>query len=140
MRIISRLLGETLVIRPNATPKDPWLKTKTPGIYVRPEETDGRVWVFSDKSSSTSRPSRRKTHWDSRRDPSQLAEVDLHDRKGVALPGLQIIPEEIKDIKSNIMRILWERENLPGIEFSFRPTKPKEPNGKYFNHQRRTSH
>jgi hypothetical protein len=117
--------------------KDLWLKTKTPGIYVRPEETEGQVWVFSDKSSYKRIAAQQKVLWNSRRNLEQLPEVDLQGRKGVILPGLRIIPEEIENRDSKIMQVLWERENEPGISFSFRPSKPKEANGKYICYQQR---
>jgi hypothetical protein len=111
--------------------KDIWLKTKTPGIYVRPDETEGHVWVFTDKSSYKRIASERKVCWNSKRNLVPLPEVDLQGRRGVALPGLRIIPEEIENKDSKIMQVLWERENEPGISFSFRPSQPKEANGTY---------
>jgi hypothetical protein len=134
MRLTSRLLklasGASL---PGATPKNIWFKTEAPGIYVRPEETDGQVLVFSDKPVKRSSDVLRTTYWDSRWAPGELpvAEVDLHDRKGIALPGLQIIPEEIKATRSVPMHVRWDREEVPGIVFSFRPTPPTGSKRRY---------
>jgi hypothetical protein len=134
MRLTSRLLRlASGVSGPSATPKNIWLKTKAPGIYVRPEEVDGQVWVVSDKPFSRSSDVRRTTYWDSRWAPEEfpVAEVDLHDRKGIALPGLQIIPEEMKATTSMPMHVYWDREELSGIEFSFHPRPPTGSNRKY---------
>jgi hypothetical protein len=134
MRLTNRLLrlasGASL---PGATPKNIWLKTEAPGIYVRPEETDGQVLVFSDKPVKRSSDVLRTTYWDSRWAPGELpvAEVDLHDRKGIALPGLQIIPEEIKATRSVPMHVRWDRKEVPGIAFSFRPTPPTGSKRRY---------
>jgi hypothetical protein len=136
MLLTSRLLrlasGATL---PGATPKNTWLKTKAPGIYVRPEETDGQVWVFSEKPVKRSSDVLRTTYWDSRWAPEEfpMAEVVLHDRKGIALPGLHIIPEEIKTTRSmpTGMHVRWDREEVPGVVFSFRPIPPTGLKRKY---------
>jgi hypothetical protein len=139
MRLTSRLLRLASGVSYSGTaPRNIWQKTKTPGVYVRPDEIEGQVRVFSDELISRSSDTKRTIYWDSKDDLAQLpvAEVDLQDCKGVALPGLQIIAEEIGKNKGKTMQVLWEREEAPGIVLSFRPTPPTGSKGKYIYRQR----
>lgn len=111
----------------DSLPKDLYLKTGAPGIYIRPADINGDVWVLSEHPLTF----QLQEYWASTGDYDafNLPQINLEGlhRQAVSLPGLLIVPGDMISSRTKNLRVFWKRDDgLPGTTFNFGPHTDEE--------------
>lgn len=103
-------------------PREIWLRTDSLGVYVRPQDIQGQLFI-----SELDTPGKLQPFWDSTWDSSHLAQIYISGTQVIQIPGLLIVPKQLRTKPNLCWHLHWKRdENSPGLLSRFCALSPDE--------------
>lgn len=87
-------------------PRDVYLKIGAPGIYIRPDDIEGKIWVLCEHPLTSKLYECWSSTWDYETlKPEQLNLEGLH-RQAISMPGLLVVPGDMSSKKAKNLRVV----------------------------------